>query len=86
MYLINAVWENAEDDQVVNQWAKKTIANVDAAAKAQGLYYPFSYLNDGLADEDIFGKYGGGKSLPRLQQISKRYGMWVRTNEAEAIC
>ncbi len=73
-YLINAKWDNGADDQLVNEFAKKCIANTEAAAKSAGLYYPFVYLNDALGSENIFSLYGGGESLPRMQAIAKRYG------------
>ena len=76
-YLINAKWDNPSDDRVVNEFAKKCIANLDAAAKSAGLYYPFVYLNDATGSEDVFKHYGGGKSLPRMRAIAKSYGMFL---------
>ena len=73
-YLINAEWDNASDDKLVNEFARQCIANLDAAAKSAGLDYRFIYLNDASGSEDVFSLYGGGKSLPRMQTIAKSYG------------
>ena len=73
-YLINVSWDDASDDVVVNEFASQAITNIENAAKASNLYYPFQYLNDASGSEEIFNLYGGGKSLPKLQAIAKRYG------------
>ena len=73
-YLVNASWDNASDDVVVNESASQAIINIENAAKASNLYYPFQYLNEASGSEEIFSLYGGGKSMPKLQAIAKRYG------------
>ena len=74
-YLINVEWNNASDDNLVNEFATRCIENLDKAAKAAGLYYPFVYLNDALGSQkNVFSLYGGGRSLPKLQSIAKSYG------------
>lgn len=72
--LLYAQWQNTADDELVNDFAKKCIANTDAEAKSKGLYYHFIYLNDAAKWQDPFSFYGGGKSLPKLKKIAKNYG------------
>jgi hypothetical protein len=74
--LIFAQWQNAADDEMVNEFAKRCIASTDVQAKSKGLFYPFAYLNDAAGWQDIFSLYGGGKSLPKMKAIAKRYGEW----------
>ena len=52
---------------------KETVATIEKKAKAADVYYPFVYLNDAVAEETVFEHYGGGKSLPKMKEISKRY-------------
>lgn len=71
--LVTASWGNAADDDKVNRFAATFLSNLDAAAKKQGLYIPFTFLNDAQSGEKVFQYYGGGKSLPRLQKIADKY-------------
>ncbi len=71
--LITASWDNSADDATVNNFATTFLSNLDAAAKKQGLYIPFTFLNDGHTGQQVFQQYGNGKSLPKLQQIAKKY-------------
>lgn len=70
---IIASWENAADNEKVNQFVATFLSNLNAAAKQQGLHIPFSFLNDAQSGEKVFQYYGGGKSLPKMQKISKKY-------------
>ena len=75
--LIYSQWEDAADDETVVNFSKTTIAAIDAKSKAADLFYPFIYLNDAGGTggyENVFQYYGGGKSLPKMRRIAKKYG------------
>jgi hypothetical protein len=59
---------------LINDFARRCVANTDAEARSKDLYYPFTYLNDAAGWQDVFSLYGGGKSLPKMKAIAKRYG------------
>ena len=71
--LVTAAWDNSTDDATVNNFAMTFLSRLDAATKKQGLYIPFTFLNDGHTGQQVFQQYGNGKSLPKLQQIAKKY-------------
>lgn len=66
-------WSKTSDDQFMMQFATSVLAAVDQQAKAQNISYPFLFLNDAAAGQDIFASYGKGKSLPRLRRIRGKY-------------
>ncbi len=57
----------------MNDFSRKLTATIDAKTKAAGLYYPSIYLNDAGKGQNPFVLYGGGKSLPRMLAIRKKY-------------
>jgi hypothetical protein len=59
---------------LINDFARRCVANTDAEARSKDLHYPFIYLNDAAGWQDVFSLYGGGKSLPKMKAIAKRYG------------
>ena len=69
-------WENAADDQAVIDYSANLIATINAKAKAAGLSYPFIYVNDAAAGQNVFQYYGGGKSLKKLKSIRSTYGTY----------
>lgn len=71
--LVTAVWDNAADDALVNQFTRTQGDLLIRKAKAAGVYYPFVYLNDAAKGEKPYVFYGKGKSLPRMKQISRKY-------------
>jgi hypothetical protein len=75
-FLVGSSWENAADDQAVIDFSANVIATLNKKAKAAGLLYPFVYLNDAAAGQNIFQYYGGGKSLKKLKAIRRIYGTY----------
>ena len=71
--IINVAWQNAADDKYINDWAANLISTIETRAKANGLYYPFVFLNDAGPGQKPIGTYGKGTSLPRLKSIAKKY-------------
>ena len=71
--MITLQWSSPADDATVQNIASDFIARLDKASKAAGLYYPFRYMNDAMRGQEIFKLYGGGKSLPKLRSIQKKY-------------
>ena len=57
----------------MTQFATAVLTSVERQARARGLLYPFLFMNDAAAGEQILQSYGGGKSLPRLREIRRRY-------------
>lgn len=66
-------WSNAADDAVVKKFTQGALDALEKASRAQGLYYPFLYLNDAGGDEDVYSFYGKGKSLARMRAIRRQY-------------
>lgn len=55
------------------EFLEALISKVEEQTKAKDLYYPFYWLNTLGARQSAFDLYGGGKSLPRLWDVSKKY-------------
>ncbi|OCL11143.1 FAD-binding domain-containing protein [Glonium stellatum] len=70
---IESGWSDAVYDQRFIDFATNLVADIDRKAKAAGLYYPFNYINDAGSTQLIYGLYGGGKSLPKMEAIAKKY-------------
>ncbi|KAK3946262.1 FAD-binding domain-containing protein [Diplogelasinospora grovesii] len=66
-------WLDAQYDAVAAEWSRNVTADLDARARAAGLSYPFVYINDAGFTEKVFSNYGGGKSLPKMKAIAKKY-------------
>ena len=71
--LIYAYWFHAEDDEIMNKWARAIVESIEKEANERGLRYPFYFLNDASVEQEPFVTYGGGKSLDRLRQIAEKY-------------
>ena len=71
--LLASDYADAADDAYVTDFLKTLTADIDAKAKAAGLYYPFIFLNDAGGWQKTLSLYGQGKSFPRLQAVAKRY-------------
>lgn len=71
--LIVSNWDDPALDPNVVSFNNLAIAELTKRAKAEDLYYPFTFLNDAGPGQEPFATYGKGKSLPKLQEISKAY-------------
>ncbi|PGG97504.1 hypothetical protein AJ79_09174 [Helicocarpus griseus UAMH5409] len=71
--LIYANWDDPALDPQVVRWSELAISELTKRAKAEDLHYPFIFLNDAGPGQNPFETYGKGKSLPKLQQVSKAY-------------
>jgi hypothetical protein len=69
-------WSKAEDDQKVAKWSDDILRELRTRAEAVGLYFPFIYLNDAQEGADPFASYGGGRSLPKLRDVKKKYDQY----------
>lgn len=58
---------------MVKKFTQGALDALEAASRAQGLYYPFLYLNDAGAGEDVYSFYGKGKSLAKMRAIRRQY-------------
>ena len=67
------IWTDEKDGEFMRSFIKDTVALIEEKAKAAGVYYPFVYLNDAAGGQAVFEHYGGGESLPKMKQISKKY-------------
>ena len=72
---ISSFWSNAADDEAVFDFHIRATAAITTAAEAKGLNYDFLYVNDANPVQDPFQYYGNGRSLPRMRNIAKKYGM-----------
>ena len=72
MILLSITWDSASDDATVMSTANALIDEIEAAAKVNGLYHAFKYLNYANAGQDVFDGYGPANRV-HLQAVSKRY-------------
>ncbi|KAL9128617.1 MAG: hypothetical protein Q9217_002751, partial [Psora testacea] len=70
--LLSITWTDSADDATVMTAATKLIKQIEDAAKSQGLYHAFKYLNYANADQAVFDGYGQANKI-FLQAISKAY-------------
>ena len=70
--LLQASWENANDDECVRGALGDTIGAFESRAKTRGRYVEFKYLNYADKGQDVMRGYGE-ESLERLQRVSKMY-------------
>ncbi|KAI8953275.1 hypothetical protein F4801DRAFT_538119 [Xylaria longipes] len=71
--LIYVTWSDAADDATVNAYASRAGSIIKKKTKALGLDRDFIYLNDAAPGQKPFQTFGGGKSLPLLKKIQKKY-------------
>jgi FAD/FMN-containing dehydrogenase len=71
--LIYAQWTDAADDATVHDFAAKAGSIIKKKTRSLGLDREFIYLNDAAPGQKPFETFGGGKSLPRLKKIQKKY-------------
>lgn len=79
--LVTAAWDNSTDDATVNNFATTFLSRLDAATKKQGLYIPFTFLNDGHTGQQVFQQYGNGKSLQKLKYDPNRVFQKLETGD-----
>lgn len=66
-------WYDPQYDDLMESFLKTVIANIETETKANGIYYPWIWLNDAGLAQDPFPLYGYGSSLPKMKAISKKY-------------
>ena len=66
------MWNESRYDSAVADWVTSVTDAIDDAAKAEGLYHPFKYMNDAAGSQDVFLGYGVN-SQERLLQVSRKY-------------
>ncbi|KAI1208441.1 uncharacterized protein F4807DRAFT_431346 [Annulohypoxylon truncatum] len=64
---------DVEDDITVTAFNTAALRALDTATKAANIYYPFLFLNDAGAGEQVFPLYGKGNSLTRMKSIRGTY-------------
>lgn len=72
MTLLSITWDSASDDAAVMSAAKALMEQIEAAAKASGVYHAFKYLNYAYAGQNVFDGYGRVNKA-RLRSASKAY-------------
>lgn len=66
-------WSEPADDSYMVQFATTVLSSVERQARSLGILYPFLFMNDAAAGEQVLQSYGKGTSLPRLRQIRRQY-------------
>ncbi|KAI0179441.1 hypothetical protein GGR52DRAFT_306858 [Hypoxylon sp. FL1284] len=66
-------YTNEADDATVTAFNTKALQALDNASKAANIYYPFQFLNDAGAGEQVLRMYGKGQSLARMRSIRSAY-------------
>ncbi|KAI4861342.1 FAD binding domain protein [Hypoxylon rubiginosum] len=66
-------YTNEQDDAAVTAFNTAALHALNTASKAANIYYPFQFLNDAGAGEQVFSLYGKGKSLARMKSIRSAY-------------
>lgn len=72
MTLLSLTWENASDDAIVMTAAQLLMDEIEAAAKAKGVYNLFKYLNYADGGQDVIEGYGP-ENKAHLQATSRAY-------------
>ena len=66
------MWNASRYDAAVGDWVTLVTDAIDDAAKAQGVYHPFKYMNDAAGSQPVFAGYGA-ENRERLLNISREY-------------
>ncbi|KAK8018933.1 FAD-binding oxidoreductase [Apiospora marii] len=69
---IDLLWWKAEDDAAVTAAADAMYAEVEAAARAQGSYMPYIFMNDANEGQDVLASYGE-ESVRRMREVQGHY-------------
>lgn len=69
----------------MEKFSINTLGRLDERAEAANLTHPFKFLNDAGRSQKIFEQYGSGKSLARLREIAKAYGMLSNFSHEESL-
>jgi len=71
--LLAAAWSSESDDAYLLNFLTSLVQSIDSASKAEGLYYPYIFLNDAGKGQWPFPLYGDGRSLPKMKAIAQKY-------------
>jgi hypothetical protein len=66
-------WYDPQYDDLMESFLKTVIANIEKETKANGIYYPWIWLNDAGLDQNPLPLYGYGASWPKMKAISRKY-------------
>jgi len=72
--LLSATWDIVPDDALVNNVLNSLKAQIVAAAKAQGMWNDWVYLNYAGSGQNPIGGYGPGNKA-RLRAFSAKYDL-----------
>jgi len=70
--LLTTSWALSSDDELINRVAARFVHEVDALAKAKGLFNRFVYLNYANKTQNPIDGYGA-VSKANLQAVSRKY-------------
>lgn len=70
---IAMIWENAEDDVAVTEFADECARIIENTLRPLGLWNDFIYLNDAHQGQKPFESYAHGKNIPKLKKIQAKY-------------
>ncbi|KAI6450586.1 hypothetical protein MCOR22_001740 [Pyricularia oryzae] len=59
-------------DEIVDKWVRETIAAMEEATKAAGLYDAFNYMGDAAGFQEVYAGYGE-ENQKKLLEISRKY-------------
>lgn len=59
-------------DDIVDKWTRETIASIENATKAAGIYDAFNYMGDAAGFQEIYAGYGA-ENQQKLLDISRKY-------------
>ncbi len=71
--LIYAEYFDASKDALIKKFLDASIANLEQDAIANGIYYPWVFLNDAGIDQDPISTYGYGRSREKLVGIAHEF-------------
>ncbi|OPB41126.1 FAD binding domain protein [Trichoderma guizhouense] len=65
-------WTDIQHDKMIFDVADQFVDKVEKAARAQGTFYPYQYLNYAARHQDVYGSYGE-ENRKRLLEIKAKY-------------
>lgn len=70
--VLDTGWWSPEDDEKAHDATSAMIEQIEDAAKEDGSYLEYIFMNDASYDQDVIGHYGK-ENVARLQEVQKMY-------------
>lgn len=71
-FVLATAWSSSDGDEIAHNATRAIIESVEHAAKTDGTYLPYMFMNDASWDQDVMAHYGA-KNLDRLREAQRKY-------------